>query len=121
MKVNVSHHTSVSFNTILLGDIFISMGRPYLKVGVESAFSLNDKYLVTFDHSLVVEPRDSELSILPVGGGPAVAPVLTEQEKEEIRRGEYINAVRNVRTRLGWGLRESKDLVDAYRDVLAAE
>jgi ribosomal protein L7/L12 len=44
---------------------------------------------------------------------------LTEAERELVQNpNQYINAIKEVRTRTGLGLREAKDKVDAYREHL---
>lgn len=41
---------------------------------------------------------------------------LTATEQFMVRENQFINAIKHVRGRTGMGLKESKDLVEAYRD-----
>jgi Ribosomal protein L7/L12 C-terminal domain len=46
---------------------------------------------------------------------------LNEDEKQFVVKNQFIQAIKEVRTRTGLGLKEAKDLVDAYRQALYTE
>jgi ribosomal protein L7/L12 len=48
-------------------------------------------------------------------------PSLTDYEKKLVKDGHYILAIKEVRTHSPLGLKEAKDLVDAYKQKLAQE
>jgi ribosomal protein L7/L12 len=50
------------------------------------------------------------------GPGARGASDLTREEIREIAAGRAISAIKLVRSRTGLGLRESKDIVDSFRD-----
>lgn len=47
-------------------------------------------------------------------------PALSEVEKDDIRNGAKIQAIKEYRTRTGCGLKEAKDLCDIYAESLIA-
>lgn len=46
---------------------------------------------------------------------------LLEDERALIRRGKIIEAIKDIRARTGFGLREAKDVVDRYRGKLGTQ
>lgn len=58
--------------------------------------------------------RDSRAALAPLREAMRDAGPLTHDEIEYLRHGRYIEAVKAVRARLGWGLRDAKDYVDEH-------
>src|SRR6185436_9549703 len=57
----------------------------------------------------ILEERKGRLGL-----GPVLESNLTAEEEHQVQKGSLIWAIKSVRTRTGLGLREAKDLVDAY-------
>lgn len=73
---------------------------------------LTDVELVEF-LGLVQEEQEYR-ALLAQGGDPNA---LNEREKILVQSGNIIDACKSHRARSGWGLKESKDLVDRYRET----